>query len=498
MGELRVGIIMNGVTGRMGTRQHLDRSVAAIIKEGGITLGDGRILTVDPILVGRNPDKLRSLASKYGIDRWTTNLDEALNNPDDTIYFDAQTTDRRAEAIRAAIAAGKHIFCEKPTAVTLSEALELASLARQAGVKNGVVQDKLFLPGIMKLKRLIDGGFFGDLLSFRLNFGYWVFEGDWQKLNRPSWNYRKEDGGGLILDMYPHWRYLIDNTVSPIKSVLCHGAIHVPQRWDEAGTAYASTAEDAAYGLFELENGVVAQFTTSWATRPYRDEIGEWQLDGTHGSAIAGLRDCKAQARSNTPMPVWNPRHSQSDRLPRRVARGSRQPRVRQRVPHSVGDVPAPRRRRRTVQLGPAGGRQRGAAGRTGAPVVAGATLDRRSGAVTRDRTMNHAAATERLSINQISVRSLPFDRAVETLVRAGVGWIGAWTNSVESYGVARSAKLLSNSGLRVSSVCRAGFFTGKNPDGGGLDREANMRAVDLTAEIGAETLYLVAGGSPR
>ncbi|HEX2284612.1 MAG TPA: Gfo/Idh/MocA family oxidoreductase [Mycobacterium sp.] len=307
MGELRVGVIMNGVTGRMGTRQHLDRSIAAIIKDGGIALADGRILTVDPILVGRNPDKLRSLAHKYGMDRWTTNLHEALENPDDIIYFDAQTTDRRAEAIRAAIAAGKHIFCEKPTAVTLSEALELASLARQAGVKNGVVQDKLFLPGIMKLKRLIDGGFFGDLLSFRLNFGYWVFEGDWQPLNRPSWNYRKEDGGGLILDMYPHWRYLIDNTVSPIKSVLCHGAIHIPQRWDESGAPYASTAEDAAYGLFELENGVVAQFTTSWATRPYRDEIGEWQLDGTLGSAIAGLRDCKAQARSNTPMPVWNP-----------------------------------------------------------------------------------------------------------------------------------------------------------------------------------------------
>jgi predicted dehydrogenase len=307
MGELRVGIIMNGVTGRMGTRQHLDRSIAAIMQDGGIDLGDGGRITVDPILVGRNPEKLQALAHRYAIDRWTTDLDAALDNPDDTVYFDAQTTDRRAESVRAAIAAGKHIFCEKPTAVSLAEALELASLARQAGVKNGVVQDKLFLPGIMKLRRLIDGGFFGDLLSFRLNFGYWVFEGDWQKLNRPSWNYRKEDGGGLILDMYPHWRYLIDNTVSPIRSVLCHGAIHIPQRWDESGMPYASTAEDAAYGLFELENGVVAQFTTSWATRPYRDEIGEWQLDGTHGSAIAGLRDCKVQARSNTPMPVWNP-----------------------------------------------------------------------------------------------------------------------------------------------------------------------------------------------
>ncbi|MFV0254235.1 MAG: Gfo/Idh/MocA family protein [Beutenbergiaceae bacterium] len=307
MEQIRIGIIMNGVTGRMGTRQHLDRSIVAIRDAGGIELADGRRIVVDPILVGRNPAKLEELAKRYNVERWTTDLDQALANPDDTIYFDAQTTDRRAAAIRKAIAAGKHIFCEKPTAITTEEALDLARLAQAAGVKNGVVQDKLFLPGIRKLKRLIDGGFFGDLLSFRLNFGYWVFEGDWQHLNRPSWNYRREDGGGLILDMYPHWRYLIDNTVSPIKSVMCHGAIHVPNRWDEEGKPYTATAEDAAYGLFELENGVVAQFTTSWTTRPYRDEIGEWQLDGTHGSAIAGLRDCKAQARANTPMPVWNP-----------------------------------------------------------------------------------------------------------------------------------------------------------------------------------------------
>lgn len=307
MDQVRVGIIMNGVTGRMGTRQHLDRSIIAIRDQGGIELADGRVLTVDPILVGRNAAKLQALAQRYGVDRWTTDLEAALANPEDTIYFDAQTTDRRAEAVRQAIAAGKHIFCEKPTATSLDDALELARLAKEAGVKSGVVQDKLFLPGMRKLKRLIDGGFFGDLLSFRLNFGYWVFEGDWQHLNRPSWNYRKEAGGGLILDMYPHWRYLIDNVVSPIKSVLCHGQIHIPTRYDESGQPYRSTAEDAAYGMFELENGVLAQFTTSWVTRPYRDEIGEWQLDGTLGSAIAGLRDCKVQSRANTPMPVWNP-----------------------------------------------------------------------------------------------------------------------------------------------------------------------------------------------
>jgi predicted dehydrogenase len=307
MDQVRVGIIMNGVTGRMGTRQHLDRSIVAIRDQGGIPLADGRRLVVDPILVGRNPAKLQDLAERYRIDRWTTDLDGALDNTDDTIYFDAQTTKERAPAIRKALVAGKHIFCEKPTATSLEDALDLARAARAAGVKNGVVQDKLFLPGMRKLKRLIDADFFGDLLSFRLNFGYWVFEGDWQHLNRPSWNYRSEDGGGLILDMYPHWRYLIDNIVSPIKSVLCHAEIHIPKRWDENGDEYVATAEDAAYGMFKLENGVLAQFTTSWATRPYRDEIGEWQLDGIRGSAIAGLRDCRTQERANTPMPVWNP-----------------------------------------------------------------------------------------------------------------------------------------------------------------------------------------------
>ena len=307
MEYVRVGIIMNGVTGRMGTRQHLARSIAAIRDEGGIDLGDGRVIVPDPILVGRNEDKLRALAEEYKVPRWTTDLDAALADPNDTVYFDALSTNQRVEPLAKAIAAGKAIYCEKPTATNLRDALELARLAHAAGVKNGVVQDKLFLPGMRKLKRLVDGGFFGELLSFRLNFGYWVFEGDWQSINRPSWNYRKEDGGGLILDMYPHWRYVLDNVIGPVRSVLCHSEIHIPRRWDEAGHEYASTAEDAAYGMFKFDNQVLAQFTTSWATRPYRDEIGEWQLDGTLGSAIVGLRDCRVQSRAQTPMPVWNP-----------------------------------------------------------------------------------------------------------------------------------------------------------------------------------------------
>jgi len=307
MEQVRVGVIMNGVTGRMGTRQHLARSIAAIRDEGGIDLGDGRVIMPDPILVGRNEDKLRALAEQYKVPRWTTDLDAALADPNDSVYFDALSTNQRFEPVTKAIAAGKAIYTEKPTATNLGDALQLARFAHEAGVKNGVVQDKLFLPGLRKLKRLIDGGFFGEMLSFRLNFGYWVFEGDWQAINRPSWNYRKEDGGGLILDMYPHWRYVLDNLIGPVRSVFCHSEIHILRRWDEGGREYASTAEDAAYGMFQFDSGMLAQFTTSWATRPYRDEIAEWQLDGTLGSAIAGLRDCRVQSRATTPMPVWNP-----------------------------------------------------------------------------------------------------------------------------------------------------------------------------------------------
>jgi predicted dehydrogenase len=307
MDSIRIGIIMNGVTGRMGTRQHLARSVIAIRDEGGIPLPDGRVIMPDPILVGRNEDKLRELAEQYKVPRWTTDLDSALDDEQDTVYFDALATNRRVEGVKKAIAAGKAIYCEKPTATNLDDALELARLATKAGVKNGVVQDKLFLPGIRKLKRLVDAGFFGDILSFRLNFGYWVFEGDWQPINRPSWNSRQADGGGLVLDMYPHWRYVLDNIVGPVRSVVCHAATHIAQRWDEQGASYVPDAEDAAYGMFSFDDGVLAQFTTSWATRPYRDEIAEWQLDGTLGSAIVGLRDCRVQSRAQTPMPVWNP-----------------------------------------------------------------------------------------------------------------------------------------------------------------------------------------------
>jgi predicted dehydrogenase len=298
---------MNGVTGRMGTRQHLVRSIAAIREQGGVPLPGGETLVPEPVLVGRDEKKLRSLAEAHGVQRWSTDLEECLADHRDEVYFDSQTTTRRADAVRMAIAAGKHIYCEKPTATNLADALELARLARERGVKNGVVQDKLFLPGLVKLKRLVDGGFFGRILSVRGEFGYWVFEGDWRPPQRPSWNYRKEEGGGIIVDMLCHWRYVLDNLFGEVRAVSCLGATHIPQRWNETGDPYEATADDAAYATFELEDGIVAHINSCWCVRVNRDELFELQVDGTMGSAVAGLRNCKAQHRANTPEAVWNP-----------------------------------------------------------------------------------------------------------------------------------------------------------------------------------------------
>jgi predicted dehydrogenase len=304
----RVGIIMNGVTGRMGTNQHLLRSIAAIIKQGGIKVKDGEIIMPDPILVGRNEAKLAELAARAGVTRYTTDLNAALANPDDTVYFDAQLTQLRAPAVNKAIAAGKHIYCEKPTGVSVEEAYELYQTAKKAGIKHGVVQDKLFLPGLMKLKNLIDTGFFGEILSVRGEFGYWVFTGhDAILAQRPSWNYRKEDGGGIIIDMLCHWRYVLDNIFAPVKAVSCLGATHIKERIDENGKPYVCTADDSAYATFELEKGIIAHFNSSWNVRVRRDDLLTLQVDGTRGSAVAGLRGCTIQPYGATPKPVWNP-----------------------------------------------------------------------------------------------------------------------------------------------------------------------------------------------
>ena len=307
-----LGIIMNGVTGRMGMNQHLIRSIVAIRALGGVTLPNGDVVMPDPILIGRNEDKLRALAEKHGITRVGTNLDAALGNASDTIYFDATLTNLRAANVKLAIAAGKHVYCEKPLAISTGEAMDLYHLAQAAGVKHGVVQDKLFLPGILKLRRLVDSGFFGRILSVRGEFGYWVFEGDWggQPAQRPSWNYRSEDGGGMISDMFAHWRYVLDHTFGDVTAVQCMGATHVHERVDENGKTYKATADDSAYGTFEIRRGndqIIAQFNSSWAVRVNRDELLEIHVDGTHGSAVAGLRGCKIQHRVNTPKAVWNP-----------------------------------------------------------------------------------------------------------------------------------------------------------------------------------------------
>nr|WP_297429175.1 Gfo/Idh/MocA family oxidoreductase [uncultured Actinotalea sp.] len=304
-------IAMNGITGRMGYRQHLVRSILPIRDAGGVVLPDGTRLQVEPVLVGRNEAKVREIAERHGVEHWTTDVDGVLADPSIDVYFDAQVTSRRVAALTAAMRAGKHVYTEKPTAETLGEAVELARVARDAGVTAGVVHDKLYLPGLVKLRRLVDEGFFGRILSLRGEFGYWVFEGEVQAAQRPSWNYRKEDGGGITVDMFCHWSYVLEGILGPVESVYARTATHIPTRWDEQGEPYPATADDAAYGIFDVRtpggDPVVAQINSSWAVRVYRDELVEFQVDGTHGSAVAGLNKCVAQQRAHTPKPVWNP-----------------------------------------------------------------------------------------------------------------------------------------------------------------------------------------------
>jgi predicted dehydrogenase len=305
----KIGIIMNGVTGRMGTNQHLIRSILAIIKQGGLKVSDDLVLMPDPILTGRSKDKLQALAKRTGVEKFTTDLNAALADPAYEIFFDASGTLQRAGFIEMAVKAKKAIYCEKPTAVETSEALRLAKVCEDAGVKNGVVQDKLWLPGIRKFRMLRDQGFFGRILSVRGEFGYWVFSGehDGQPAQRPSWNYRKEDGGGIIVDMLCHWRYVVDDLFGNVKAVNCLGATHLPRRIDEKGLPYACTADDACYATFETEENVVCQFNSSWCVRVRRDDLFTMQVDGTLGSAIVGLRKCWVQSLGSTPRPIWNP-----------------------------------------------------------------------------------------------------------------------------------------------------------------------------------------------
>ena len=312
MAERRLGIIMHGVTGRMGMNQHLKRSILAIREQGGVVLSNGDRVMPDPILVGRNAAKIEELAKACGVDRWTTDLDSALSNPDDTLFFDAATTLMRPGLLKKAMDSGKDIYCEKPVASNLEAAIDVVRHARENGIKSGIVHDKLSLPGLIKLRELRDEGFFGDILSVRGEFGYWVFEGDRQPAQRPSWNYRKIDGGGIITDMLCHWRYVLDNVIAPIRAVSCLGKTHIDERWDEQGEKYRADADDAAYATFELEGGIIAQMNSSWCTRVRRDDLVTFHVDGTLGSAVAGLHSCVIQSREDTPMPVWNPDQPQT------------------------------------------------------------------------------------------------------------------------------------------------------------------------------------------
>jgi predicted dehydrogenase len=302
-----IHVAVNGVTGRMGYRQHLVRSLLAIREQGGVELEDGTVVWPEPVLVGRNASRLRDIASRHGLDRWTTDLDEALADPAIEVYFDAQVTSAREASVLRAIEAGKHVYTEKPVAGSADGAVQLARAAKAAGITHGVVQDKLFLPGVIKLRRLVRAGFFGRVLSVRLEFGYWVFEGDDIPAQRPSWNYRAEAGGGIVLDMFPHWQYLLTDLFGPVEGLYVRSVTHVPRRWDESGTPYDATADDAAYAVLEFASGAFASVNSSWAVRVNRRELLELQVDGTHGSAVAGLRECAVQHRVSTPLPVWNP-----------------------------------------------------------------------------------------------------------------------------------------------------------------------------------------------
>ncbi|MEZ5324495.1 MAG: Gfo/Idh/MocA family oxidoreductase [Verrucomicrobiales bacterium] len=313
----RIGIIMNGVTGRMGTNQHLERSITATIEQGGVRVSDDLTLMPDPILTGRSENKLKALAEKYGqrangiAYKYTTDLQGALDGKYGAyeIFFDASGTLQRANFIEMAVKAGKAIYCEKPTATEAAEAHRLADLVEKAGLKNGVVQDKLWLPSFRKVAMLKELGFFGEILSVRGEFGYWVFTGmdiD-QPAQRPSWNYRAEDGGGIMIDMFCHWQYVISNLFGPIKSLVAHGNIDIDERRHEDGTPYKCTADDSAYAMFLLEDGTMCQFNSSWCVRPRRDDLLTVEIHGTKGSAVAGLREVYTQSVANTPKPVWNP-----------------------------------------------------------------------------------------------------------------------------------------------------------------------------------------------
>lgn len=310
MATHNIGVVIDGATGRLGATQHL-RSLMAVRREGGLVLANGDCLVPEPVLLGRNPAKLAALAAANGDLKWSTDRDTCLGDPSFAIYFDANATGGRPARAGAALTAGKHVYLEKPIAETLEEALDLARRAERASVKNGVVQDKLFLPGLRKLRKLYDADFFGRILSIRLDFGWWVFDGTPYPAQRPSWNYRKVTGGGLILDMFAHWRYIFDRLLGEIKAVSCRHMTALPARRDENDEWYDVDVEDTAFATFELTGGVLAQVSSSWASRVRRDDLLQIQVDGARGSAVCGLHRCFVQPLVTTPKPFFDPERPQ-------------------------------------------------------------------------------------------------------------------------------------------------------------------------------------------
>jgi predicted dehydrogenase len=300
MAERRLGIVFNGATGELAGRQHLP-ALLALRREGGLLLSNGDRVIPDPILVGRSAERLERVSRETGLERWTTDLDAALASPGDTLFFDAAASGPRFSTVQRAIAAGKHIYCEKPIAGDLEQALALVAAAKKAGVKNGTVQDKLFLPGFAALQNIRRSGFFGRILEVRIEMGRWVFDGDVHPGQRPSWNYRKKDGGGLILDMFPHWRYMLDHLAGQVTGVNATTRTHIPRRRDESGRPYEVDVEDSVFAHVELEGGVIASVNNSWCTRVRREVSIQVQIDGTKGSAVAGPFDCWTQSEAQTP-----------------------------------------------------------------------------------------------------------------------------------------------------------------------------------------------------
>jgi predicted dehydrogenase len=301
-----IGVIMNGVTGRLGTNQHLVASLLAIRAEGGLPLRNGDRLMPEPLLLGRNPDKLERLAAAHGGLRWTTGMDAALGDPAMAVYFDVSATGGRTGRVGQALDAGRHVYLEKPIAETLEDALAIARRAHAAGVKHGTVQDKLHLPGFEKMRKVRDSELLGRILSVRITFGWWVFDGELHPTQRSSWNYRRRDGGGLILDMFPHWRYIVDNLFGSMAAVSCRATTQIERRIDERGEPYQVDVEDEAFATVELEGGALAYIDASWCSRVRRDDLLTVQVDGTAGSAVCGLHRCFVQPLAATPRPAWN------------------------------------------------------------------------------------------------------------------------------------------------------------------------------------------------